>query len=475
MSHSFIAAASVRAADAEEAATVTADMQEATELGSVVWQRLPSAGTVRMAFGTAASVAASTAGGTLSGGASGAVNGFRTGYSIAGIAGAAVGGTGGAVMGASSGAAISATSAVASSVVGVAASCAAGAAASTAYAAGGAVYSCAAYLADKTEDEYRFGDVTRRVLGKLSAKVAEYSSAPDDASHARITTTLLDLPDEVMEIVGHAALINCARDALCFCQASQTLQAKLKWLQDMVEARRLRWMPELSAFHEISENGRTLTVVHGSDERIGTEVKTHGAPWATGGLLPTQGQSTWTVRVIRSKENDGNGMWVGVCDEFASWAWGLFLYSGRLRRISRDAHGRINFDATPLEGYPNGNYKQIMMDTSGQPKSLRGQANGSLIEVLVDHDAGTLAYRVDGGARFEALPPNEADTSRRFPPGASSKTDTSRRFPPGAALRPYAACYYLGDCLRFDACACTCTHRSGPTQTNDGAAGRERG
>ena len=187
MSASFLAAASVRATDARDRTTwTTAD---------AVWARLPStrcicvaAGTAASAAGTAASVAGSVAGGAVRGAATGAMSG----YSAAGIVGGAVGGTGGAVLGASSGAAFA--------VASVAATCAGGVAASTAYVAGDAARSCAAYLADKSKAEYRIGDLTRSVLGKLgrcagaAAALCERSTLADAAVQAR---ALADRPAEL--------------------------------------------------------------------------------------------------------------------------------------------------------------------------------------------------------------------------------------------------------------------------------------
>ena len=244
---------------------------------------------------------------------------------------------------------------------------------------------------------------------------------------------LLDLSDELLEELGGAVLASSPRDALRFCQACRALRAKLERLQALIESRRLRWLPEMTAEHSV-DDGLTLacTRARGCDDKL---------PWAAAGLLPTVGTSRWTVRVVRSLANDGNGCWIGVCDAAARCAWGLFLYSGRLRRISRDGHGKVDFDASPIEGFPNGNYKQVIKDMDGRPASLRGKATGALVEVLVDHDAGTLTYRINGGPCLVALPPQDE---------AATTTKSSQVFPQGAALRPYAACYYAGDCLRFE-------------------------
>ena len=46
--------------------------------------------------------------------------------------------------------------------------------------------------------------------------------------------------------------------------------------------------------------------------------------------------------------------------------------SGRLRRIGRDGDGKRDFSAPP-DGYPDGNYKQVMKDGTGRGASLRGK------------------------------------------------------------------------------------------------------
>ena len=68
---------------------------------------------------------------------------------------------------------------------------------------------------------------------------------------------------------------------------------------------------------------------------------------------------------------------------------------------------------------------------AGLSASLFGRAIGAVIEVLVDHDEGTLSYRVNGGPLLEAL-----------------KGET--KFPKGAALRPFVACpVHSGDRVRL--------------------------
>jgi len=177
-----------------------------------------------------------------------------------------------------------------------------------------------------------------------------------------------DLPDSLLEQVGHTALANGVRDLYRLRQACQTLRTKLEVVRLLAEMRRLSWLPELTAKQiHISNEGRTLTTATCTD---GIE------PWVSGRLLPRAGKSTWKVRVDRSRSNDGNGIWIGVCDMEARCSWGLFLYSGRLRCVRRDEFGKLDYGPPP-EGYPNGNYTTIVMkDDAGQHTSLKGKANG---------------------------------------------------------------------------------------------------
>jgi hypothetical protein len=266
----------------------------------------------------------------------------------------------------------------------------------------------------------------------VSSTVAGGAIPSISAEDAPPLHTILDLVDEVMDLVGRATLANSLRDALRLCQTCRALHTKLEALRRLAEARRLRWLPDLTAKHAISDDGYRLTVLGGGDKV---------EPWAAGGLLPTAGRSAWTIRIEQSRRNDGNGMWVGVCDTAARWGWGVSLYSGRLRRISRGALGQLDFDAEPLEGYPNGNYKQLMRNQA--LSGLRSRANGAAVEVLVDHDAGALGYRVNGGPLLEALPLSDEERCSRWSQGQA------RGFPRGATLRPYATCYYQGDSMRF--------------------------
>ena len=72
---------------------------------------------------------------------------------------------------------------------------------------------------------------------------------------------------------------------------------------------------------------------------------------------------------------------------------------------------------------PRTDGRQVMKDAAGQLTNLYGSATGAVIEVIVDHDEGTLGFRVNGGPELHAL----------------------GGFPQGAALRPFVQCWRAND------------------------------
>ena len=221
---------------------------------------------------------------------------------------------------------------------------------------------------------------------------------------------LLLLPDELLVAAASVLLASDLPSVLRLRQACKTLRSKLEPVRAEAEARQLRWMPDATVGHSISNKYRTLT-----------SVSTGEYPWAAATLLPTVGQSFWRVRVdVRANEEDG-GMLLGVCDQAGNHAWGLDLAEGKLFRASRGGDGVPIRSVTPA-GWPNGHGVQVMRNERGRAASLRGKASGAVVEVRVDHDAGTLAYRINESLPFEALP-------------------KGRGFPIGAALRPWASLF----------------------------------
>ena len=237
---------------------------------------------------------------------------------------------------------------------------------------------------------------------------------------------LLDLlSDELIDQVGQHALARHLPSALRFGETCKGLRTKLEAVLSAAEARRLRWLPEPTTFHVIYDQGRSLT----------RPLHSVGAGWAVGSLLPSVGISSWSLRVEHSSCNAGMIV-IGVCDAAVRCSWGLRLVDGRMDRYSRDDDGQpLPEGTTPPSGFPDGidtmDDSLTDSDTSRHPADLEGRAQGALVDVTVDHDAGTLGYSINGGPHFETL--------RGFPPAAAlrlwAKLTSARFTGPGAARR----------------------------------------
>jgi hypothetical protein len=204
---------------------------------------------------------------------------------------------------------------------------------------------------------------------------------------------LLDaLPDELLHEVWRHALVAHLPSALRLRQTSRALFNRLLPVRAESEARRLQWLPTATSRCEISDQGRVATKYVG-DGRL---------PWAASGLLPTEGRSAWSVRIDASVKNAGY-VDVGVCDTACRNGWGLYLVTGLLGRIALNEQEHSLRGVPPPKGWPDGHRKRLMWDDSGQPTNLRGRAEGAVIEVIVDHDTGTLSFRINGGPPILAL------------------------------------------------------------------------
>ena len=232
---------------------------------------------------------------------------------------------------------------------------------------------------------------------------------------ASAVTHLLQLPDELLYQCGKHALAAHMHDLFAFRQTCMPLRCALPSPQQ------LRWEVEHAVRHAISSD--ELTVSKADGERDMT-------PWAACCLLPTEGQSVWKVRAAKSfsyiNTITSMNMIVGVCDAAARHSWALQLCDGRLYHRARKANGQLASSAPP-EGYPAlSPAVQVIEDKEVRQKLYDDvTSSGVVIEVRVDHDAGTLSFHIDG-LLLEAL-----------------KGDTA--FPKGAALRPFALCHSTAD------------------------------
>lgn len=192
----------------------------------------------------------------------------------------------------------------------------------------------------------------------------------------------------------------------------------------LAEARRTMWLPtpgvlQHTAYGEtISADGFTLS-------------KTAKAIWSAGMPLPTVGVSRWRLALqCESRGQSGAGMCIGVCDSEKRYGYGLRPVDGTLDKqsvqdiLSGHCAGGYEFaTATPeaQHGFPRVVHGQKVMH---RPSSLKGAANGAIVEVIMNHDAGSLAYRINNGPTLPALD----------------------GFPKGAALCPWVSMYcHAGD------------------------------
>ena len=90
-------------------------------------------------------------------------------------------------------------------------------------------------------------------------------------------------------------------------------------------------------------------------------------------------------------------MGVSLASRTGTCEWSVSPFYGRVIRRNWDADGNLLVGAPPPPGYPDGHLRPILVEASGEQAQLEGRAIGSVIEVIVDHDAGTLSFRLDDG------------------------------------------------------------------------------
>ena len=221
---------------------------------------------------------------------------------------------------------------------------------------------------------------------------------------------LLALPNEILLDVGRHSLVVDLPAALSLRQTCRRMRACLEQLRGEAETWRMRWEAEVTRGHAISNEGRTLT------SRCGEE-----HPWAAANLLPTVGGSCWRIHVDQANGEDG-GIFVGVCDAQGLNAWGMELTEGTLFRMARNESGRPVVRVNP-SGWPNGHGKQVMIGERGRRPGLQRKATGAVVEVQLDHEEGSLRFRINDGPPLHAL----------------------SGFPPAAPMRPWASLYLSVD------------------------------
>jgi len=231
-------------------------------------------------------------------------------------------------------------------------------------------------------------------MGSCNSSATKDGTEPEPCT--LVDFELKDLPDEVLRLISRHLFDASILTLLHLGVASKTLHEKMADLQEAAAARRIRWVDELNKSHSISNEGRTLTLNYGVN------------PWACGVPLPQVGRYSLSMRV---ECGHGGNMMVGVGN--MKIGWGLCLSSGKCGCV------------TYPKGLAAGEDTQVMLNAAGKPASLKGKAESAMIEIVVDCDAGSLAFGVNG------------DSPRRVPNFA---------FPPSTVLRPWARLYgYMGD------------------------------
>lgn len=204
------------------------------------------------------------------------------------------------------------------------------------------------------------------------------------------------LPDEILQEIGMKALANDLHDSQQLLVVSKRMRVALQLLRAVAKRQRLQW---------------------GTAARMEVDFLMVGKA-SIGSHLPTEGISSWKVRVTMSKGNFGN-MHVGVIDKQLRCGWTLQLGNMTLRVVGR-----------PPAGFPNGHGKRATPDCLFYSKAVQnGRAHAPVIEVVTDHDAGTLSFRVT--SHLKDGPLREALSG----------------FPKGAVLRIYAFVCTAGDRL----------------------------
>jgi len=252
--------------------------------------------------------------------------------------------------------------------------------------------------------------------------------------------TLASLPDDALHEIGCKLLSMETRAAVRFCLTSSAMAARLQSTLVAAQARQVVWLPDWTALHSVSANGRTLTA-EGEVCEDGLTLATDAGmtrSWAAGTELPSTGACAWSCRI----NVGGSGrMAIGVCDAAGVCAWGVEPFTGVLGRYTRDECGLVNLlcPAPPPPQYPCGVGLRMMAT------NLRGTTEGSVVEVSVDADSGVVGFVVD-----------ELGTARqRYGRAhvAYPRRHELRGFPRGVALRPWAMLYlHAGDQVELNGC-----------------------
>ena len=238
---------------------------------------------------------------------------------------------------------------------------------------------------------------------------------------------LLALPDDVLSsLIAQSLLAKHLPSAIRLSATSKHIRYSCKPLVAEAEKkRRIRW--ESTTGMVVTNDQRTLTRCGGSWEKT----------WAVGSLLPTTGKFSWRIRIDRNLANEGV-MCIGIATQ-CGHAFGLSPYSGRLSSLYRPSPGcKIEANSDPPEELQHCSFTaQLHVDSCGSPTNLKGRANGAIVEIIVDADAGTVQFRL---TRNCTVPGSSYTIINRSP-----VVTAISGLPRGVQLRPWCRLFDVPD------------------------------
>jgi hypothetical protein len=256
-------------------------------------------------------------------------------------------------------------------------------------------------------------------------------SSPFRLLHQLKTYSNGELFDQCVAVVYDSDLKSAAR----LRQVSTCLR---EWLADVwfeAQKRRLIWVRSVTLDDEagelddagglaISDDGRSL-------KRVG-ELASRPTTGTMGSLLPTTGRFMFSVCI----DHFGDGhvgpcghVGVGVCNESGTYAWMLTRFEESL--VVEGLSANESCMGTPTEeGWPDNVFTTIVEGMVMVEGSFPKWTVGTVVDVVVDHSDGSLAFGINGEA------PRLVPDGFKFPLGAQLRPWVSEMYPNGVVRMP---------------------------------------
>jgi sulfur relay (sulfurtransferase) complex TusBCD TusD component (DsrE family) len=236
---------------------------------------------------------------------------------------------------------------------------------------------------------------------------------------------LLALPVEISYNIAWRVLAMDLSSALHLCNTCHTLRTQFSAMKSAAEKQRLHF-----------DNERSMGGLLASNDSVFTRQDSGSSDYSLAVCqeLPIEGLSSVRVLVERDRTSVqhwtelvcSTGVSIGVCDAARRNMWLVNTQNGELlRRTRRHSTAKHLFVGPLPQGYPDGDRTAVFCchhyaaEGDGDDD---GELVSPIVEVIVNHDTGTLAFRVG------ELPPICALSG----------------FPRGLALRPCVLLYQHG-------------------------------